>query len=127
MSVIGRSLGSGVATYVAANRAVEKLVLVTPYDSIQAIAQKSYPMYPMSIMLKDKYDSVGRVNEITAETLILIAENDNVIKKAHSDKLVAAMQRQAVDKVVVSNSGHSTISDTQEYRDSLHQFMNCAI
>ncbi len=57
VTVMGRSLGSGVATFLAANNKIDKLILVTPYDSIQNIAQCRFPIYPMAILLKDKYDS----------------------------------------------------------------------
>ena len=41
-------------------------------------------MYPMSLKLKDKYNSLKRVPKIKAQTLILIAQNDEVIKRKHS-------------------------------------------
>ena len=44
IAVIGRSLGSGVASYVAAHRPVAKLALVTPFDSMARLAQTHYPL-----------------------------------------------------------------------------------
>jgi uncharacterized protein len=44
IDVIGRSLGSGVAVYVASQRPVERLVLVTPYNSLAAVAAEHYPL-----------------------------------------------------------------------------------
>lgn len=124
VSVIGRSLGSGVATYVASQRSVKKLVLVTPYDSILSLAQKTYPVYPMFLLLKDKYDSVSRVHLITADTLLLVAENDDVIGRSHSENLFEAFDRKSVKMVVINESGHNTISDSQQYNDALSQFLN---
>ena len=40
---MGRSLGSGVAIYLATQRTLAGLVLVTPFDSITAVAQRHYP------------------------------------------------------------------------------------
>jgi uncharacterized protein len=48
ISLIGRSIGSGVATYVASERPVDKLVLITPFDSIEKVAQGIFWMFPMS-------------------------------------------------------------------------------
>ncbi|MEN8214763.1 MAG: alpha/beta hydrolase, partial [Pseudomonadota bacterium] len=64
ISVIGRSLGSGVATWLASSRKVERLVLITPFDSAQEIAQKAYPYFPMSLLLKEKHDSWSRAQQI---------------------------------------------------------------
>ena len=124
ISVIGRSLGSGVATYVASQRSVKKLVLVTPFDSIESLAQKTYPVFPMFLLLKDKYDSVNRVQLITTNTLLLVAENDNVIDRSHSEKLFNAFKRKSPKMVVISDSGHNTISDSQQYNEVLSQFIN---
>lgn len=44
--LIGRSLGSGIAIHVASMRPVERLVLVTPYDSLQEIAAQRFPPNP---------------------------------------------------------------------------------
>jgi len=79
VSIIGRSLGTGVATFVASSREVDKLVLVTPYDSILHIAQDQFPIFPLSILLTHQFNSVDRVNNIKAQTLVILAENDLVI------------------------------------------------
>jgi pimeloyl-ACP methyl ester carboxylesterase len=57
ISAYGRSLGSGVAVYLAARRPLEKLILLTPYDSVAAVAQKIYPMFPVRYLIKDRFDS----------------------------------------------------------------------
>jgi len=124
ISVIGRSLGSGVATFVASIRNVKRLVLVTPYDSIESLAQKSFPLFPMSFLLKDKYDSISRVDSIKAKTLLLVAENDQVIAKPHSDKLAKAFLQSLVTKVVINNTGHNTISNSRNYYDLLYKFIS---
>ena len=53
ISVIGRSLGSGVASYLASRKPVTRLVLITPFDSILRVAQSVYPVFPVSWLLKD--------------------------------------------------------------------------
>ena len=57
ISAYGRSLGSGVAVYLAANRPLDKLILLTPYDSIADRRAKLYPMFPVRYLIKDRFDS----------------------------------------------------------------------
>ena len=57
ISLGGRSLGTAVATYVAAYREVSKLALITPFDSIVNVAQGKYPVYPVHLLLHDTFDS----------------------------------------------------------------------
>ena len=123
ISVIGRSLGSGVATWLAAERSIEKLVLVTPFDSIRNVAQKRYFMYPMSVLLKDKYDSIGRVGRIKSPTLALIAEKDTIIPYKNSTRLVQAFPQDQIAVKIVSGADHNTISWEKDYYDYLKRFI----
>jgi len=66
------------------------MVLITPYDSILHLAQDKYPIYPISLMLKDKYNSVNRIKNIKSATLIILAEYDEIIPKKYSKKLIEA-------------------------------------
>lgn len=124
ISLIGRSLGSGVATFVASQKTVDKLVLITPFDSIQHIAQKTYPIFPMSLMLKDKYDSIGRAAAIKANTLMLIAEHDRLVTRAHSDALFNALPKSQTHQIVIKEAGHNTISNKAAYYKHLGDFIN---
>jgi len=123
ISVLGRSLGSGVATYMATKRKFDKLVLITPYDSAQNIVQERFPMYPMSILLKDKYDSVSRVKDIEAKTLILIAGDDNVIPMKHTKQLIEAFPASKVEVKIIESVGHNTILLDDRYYHVLQKFM----
>ena len=112
---MGRSLGSGVATYVAVNRQVEKLLLVTPFDSIENVAKNIYWMFPVSLLIKDKFQSINRVKNISAKTYIFIAENDRVIPRARSEQLIAQFSGQLKDSIVISGADHNDISLYPEY------------
>jgi len=124
ISLMGRSLGSGVATYVAANRQVDKLVLVTPFDSIENVAKDIYWMLPVSLFIKDKFHSLSRVKDITAKTYIFIAENDQVISRTRTEQLVAQFGEQLVEVIVVSGAGHNTISQYSTYVDGIRRALN---
>ncbi|MDD7985502.1 alpha/beta hydrolase [Lentisphaera marina] len=124
LSVIGRSLGTGVTTYLAYHRQVDKMVLITPYDSIQSIAQRRFPIYPMSILLTEKYPSVDRVPALEIPTLILLADNDEVIPMSHSQKLIAAFAKVKSQVAVIKNSGHNDLSERQEFQKTLKAFLS---
>ncbi|MDF2156031.1 alpha/beta hydrolase [Vibrio sp. CAU 1672] len=124
ISLLGRSLGSGIATYIAANRQVDKLILVTPYDSVENIAKDVYWMFPVSWMIKDRYRSSDRVNDITAQTYIFIAEQDRVITRARTDQLIAEFGEQLVGVFVITGAGHNTISDFPAYASGLKRALD---
>ena len=125
ISIIGRSLGSGVATYLGANREVKQLALVTPYDSVANVAQAAYPMYPMSLLFKDKYDSISRAQQIHAKVLLIIAENDEMIPRKHSNNLADALLEANVEVEIALLMGatHNSFSEDRHYKESLQNFI----
>jgi len=124
ISLIGRSLGTAIASYLASKRAIEKLVLITPFDSAIAVAQDLYPVFPISIMLHDKYDSLSRVKEISADTLILIAEKDKIIPRKNTKRLINAFSSTQLIIKEIQNSGHNDLTFNQNYSQYLQEFLN---
>jgi len=124
ISIGGRSLGSGIATYVAAHREVMKLALITPFDSIASVAKGMYPMYPATFMLHaNTYDSVSRVKDITAETFIVMAENDNVIPRKNTQNLVNAFKGKNLKVDIIERRGHNDISSDKRYYKIMQDFI----
>jgi len=113
--VIGRSLGSGVAIRVASLRPVTRLVLVTPFDSLQNVAAQHYPYFPVRWLLRDKFESWRFAPKIVAPTRIIVAEEDEIIPRASTDRLRAHFKDGVVSYVVVPGVGHNTISDSPDY------------
>ena len=123
ISIGGRSLGSGIAIYVAAHRDVSKLALITPFDSIVNVAQGLYPIYPVSFLLHDQYDSLSRIKKIKAKTLIVIAENDRVIIRERTQKLIAAFDPAQLQVRMIENRGHMDISADAKYYKIMQDFI----
>jgi len=122
ISVIGRSLGSGVAAHLAAHRAIDKLILVTPYDSIEHLAQDNYPFYPITLMLKDKYQTIDIVDEIEAPTLILIAAQDELIAPSYSHRLAAAFPAKQIQVETLHGAEHGNIPDHPQFQPLVRRF-----
>jgi len=123
ISIGGRSLGSGIATYVAAHREVSKLALITPFDSIINVAQEMYPIFPISFLLHDTYDSLSRIKEIKAKTFIVIAQNDNVITRERTQQLIDAFNADQLQVMTIQNRGHMDISSDATYYKMMQDFI----
>ena len=122
IAVVGRSLGSGVASYVASRRPVERLALVTPFDSLAAVAQSHYPMFPVRWFVRDSYDSARHLARYRGPLLVLRAGRDEVIPPANTDKLLASLasRPQVID---FPQAGHNDISDDPRYAAALRDFL----
>ncbi len=123
VAVMGRSLGSGVATALAATRPVEKVILVTPYDSIAKVAADHYSWAPVRWLVKDSYDSVRRMQDVRAPVLVVIAARDAVILRPRSDALVAAIPTAWRHVKIFQEATHTDINLQPGYREALRDFL----
>jgi dipeptidyl aminopeptidase/acylaminoacyl peptidase len=108
VAIVGRSLGSGVAVQVAKERPVHSVVLITPYDSILAIAKRRFRAMPIEYILRHRFESIKYAPALTAPTYILRAEIDDVIPHSHTDQLVAKLAQLKGDDII-PGSNHLTI------------------
>jgi pimeloyl-ACP methyl ester carboxylesterase len=115
IAVIGRSLGTGVAVRLSSQRSASRLILVTPYDSLQEIAAGQFPFAPVKWLLRDKFDSGKYASKITIPTAIVAAENDEVIPSASTKKLFERFGKGIASMKVIPATGHNTISSSSEY------------
>ena len=88
--VYGESLGTGVATRVASEHQIAALVLEAPYTSIAAMAAGQFPYFPVRLMLKDRFDSLSRIEQVRAPILIMQGERDQIVPPALGRELFAA-------------------------------------
>mgnify|MGYP000539588710 CR=1 FL=1 len=127
IDVIGRSLGTGVAVFLASQREVQNLALVTPYDSITSVAVDQYPFLPVRRLLKDRFDSLARATMLTANTLLLIAENDELIPVELSHKLAEALNPEHTRVITISGVDHNSICESRTYDHELYSFFTTSV
>ena len=123
VSVMGRSVGSAVATYLASKRSIDRLILVTPFDSAESIAKRFYPFFPMGLILQEKLDSVGRAAEITENVLIIAAADDEIIPYKNTQNLAKAFGKEQLQLVSISETGHNTVHLHPAYERTIKKFM----
>lgn len=121
VDVLGRSLGSGVAVHVAAVRPVQRLALVTPFDSVLRLAQTHYPWAPLGWMLKDPFESWRRAPSLGMPALVVIAGQDDVTPPSHAEALIAAMPR-TPEILRIENAQHSNVQVFPDYDATLRRF-----
>ncbi|WP_457606220.1 alpha/beta hydrolase [Nitratifractor sp.] len=120
--LIGRSLGSGVAVRLASQRPVKALILITPYDSITRLGQKRYPLFPVRRIIKDPFESWRYAAEIHTPTLLILAENDQVIPHENSHALAHAFP-EPPSLVTLPGTDHGNIVDHPDYYPTIEGFL----
>lgn len=123
ITLMGRSLGSGIATYMAVKRPIEKLILVTPYDSIENVAKEAYWILPVKYLIHDRYPSWQRAPEIKVPTLVLVAGGDEVISRKRSENLIKHLPEANTRVVVLNTALHNDISVYPRFGEEVKQFL----
>ena len=75
----GESLGTGVAVEVAQNKNYAGVILESPFTSMVNMGKKYYPFFPVSFLLKDKFESYKKINNIFVPVLIMHGKVDKIV------------------------------------------------
>jgi uncharacterized protein len=120
--VMGRSLGSGVASMLAAKRPVRAAILITPFDSIRAVAASHYPIFPVKLLLRHPFDSASFARQTNAPALFIAAAEDRVIPAKHAQALanVWAGEQQLH---VLPGVGHNDLELHPDYFRLIDEFL----
>lgn len=122
VAALGRSLGSGVVCWLATQRPLASLVLVTPYDSILQLARDQYPLFPIAWMLKDPFESSRYAAQIEAPVLVMTAADDTVIPAQSTVRLIDAFGR-PVSSREFTGSTHNDIQLQPGYYEMINEFL----
>ena len=112
--VIGRSLGSGVATYLASKREVKKLFLITPYDSIENVAKEKYPIFPISLLLKYKFNSKNLIEKVKSPIVIFMIKGDKVVSNRSTKNLIKHIRSNYALKIL-EHTTHADILSNENF------------
>ncbi len=118
----GRSLGSGVAVALAAQRPIAQVILATPYDSLAAVAKRHYWYLPVDLLLKHRFDSIALAPALKQPLLCLIAGRDEVIPPVHGERLFDAWGGSR-RKVVLEEANHNTTDAHPMFWTSIREFL----
>ncbi len=111
---LGISLGSGMATYLSQERPLAGIVLLTPYDSIEAVAKQLYFWAPVGWLLRHRFPSDRHMTGNPTPTAIIAAERDRVVPPARTQALAAV-----VDNLVFNRILPGAAHDTPLYDEAL--------
>ncbi len=104
----GHSMGSGVATYVAANRPIRALLLEAPFSSANDVAKERFPWLPIDILMKNKFQSIEYIKSVKAPILIVHGGKDTVIPPKFGRALFESAPSPK-QNIYLPNSDHNTL------------------
>jgi len=116
---VGFSLGSAIATYLARSRPVTGVILVTPFDSLEALARDLYWWAPVRLLLRHHMPTIEFVRELSAPTALIIAEHDKTVPARRSAPLRRAIRNLTLERTV--DAGHNDIYDHPAFAEAMRE------
>lgn len=121
--VAGRSLGGAVAAWVAQTYQPGALVLEATFTSLPDAAAEIYPLLPVRVLARYRYNTLARMADITAPVLVIHSRDDRLVPFSHGQRLFAAANQPA--EFLELQGGHNsafTLSE-EHYRAGLDGFL----
>lgn len=117
---VGFSIGTGLAAQLSAQRKIDGLILVTPFDSLRAVAQSMYPWLPIAPFFDHDIDAVAPLKKSRTSLAIIAAEHDEIVAAERT----AALRRSAPNLLfdrTIKGSGHNDIYARSDFQEAMRE------
>jgi pimeloyl-ACP methyl ester carboxylesterase len=122
--VYGRSLGTAVATRVAATHPVRGLILESPFTSARDMGRRHYAFFPVFLM-RIELDNLSQIKRASCPVLVFHGSTDRLVP-IEMGRRVAAAAPGPVEFVTIEGAGHNETYEIggRAYRDKLWAFID---
>lgn len=121
--VMGRSIGSGSAVFLAHERDVKAVVLISPFESIRAVARSAMPFLPVNLILRHKFLSKNYASEISSPMIAFYGTADQIIPPSHTRKLESYWKGPS-RLVELQGYDHNDIFESRQMWEEITGFLN---
>jgi pimeloyl-ACP methyl ester carboxylesterase len=117
---IGFSIGTGVAAYLARHRSLRGLILITPFDSLEALAKQHFRWAPTGLLLRHHMHTIDLVQGRNTPTALIMAGRDTIIPASRSEPLRAAVPNLVLDRTI-ADAGHNDLYGLPAFAAAMHE------
>jgi alpha-beta hydrolase superfamily lysophospholipase len=118
----GKSLGTGIASYVASKKNCQQLILETPYKSMTSLFNRYAFMYPLSKILHYKFPTIDYLKKVTAPITIFQGTDDWVVPYSNAIQLKSSF-KSTDEFVTIEGASHNNINDFSLYHQKLDSLL----
>jgi pimeloyl-ACP methyl ester carboxylesterase len=115
--IYGKSIGTGVASYVASNRNCRQLILETPYYNIPSLARHYFPIYPVNWMIKYSFRVNNFLKKVKAPITIFHGKKDEVVPYTHSIWL--KKENSKIKLFTIENGTHNNLATFNLFQNTI--------
>jgi len=123
ITIYGRSLGTGIATYVASKNNPKQLILETPYYSLVQVAKKRYPIFPVKQLMTYEMPAYKFIKNVQCPITLFHGTSDRVIPIASAEDLYRSVSDKTIKFKVIEGGTHNNLNTFEAY----HQLMDAVL
>lgn len=121
ITVYGRSLGTGIATYIASKNQLKQLILETPYSSITDVAKHRFPIFPIKWLLRYKFPSQDFIKNVNCPITIFHGTEDAIVPYIFGKKLAKEANESQVSFITIPNGNHNNLISFEAYLNGIDE------
>lgn len=115
----GRSLGTGIATYLASKHQPRQLILETPYYSILDVAKHRFPIFPVKKLLKYEFPSNEFITNVNCPITMFHGTDDSVIPYSSAQKLNSVAPQNNTLFTTIEGGSHNNLISFEKYKEGV--------
>ena len=123
---LGMSVGSGVAASLAGSGQVDGAILVTPFDSLSAVARGHYPWLPVKLLFRHEMDAAAALRRSHVAVALIAAERDRIIPAERTAALRRSVPNLASDRTV-RGAGHNDLYDRPQFQHAMNEALTAVL
>jgi uncharacterized protein len=120
---VGFSICTGLVAQLSTERKLDGLILVTPFDSLKAVAQSMYPWLPIGPFFAHQIDAATPLKDSHMPVAIIAAERDQIVTPERTEALRKALPKLAFDRTI-RGAGHNDIYGRSDFQLAMREAFN---
>ena len=124
ITLYGRSLGTGIATYLASKNKPKQLILETPYYSILDVARHRFPIFPVEKLLKYKFPTNEFIVAVDCPITMFHGTDDGVVPYSSAEKLYGVARKDSTQFITIDGGGHNDLVGFMKYKENINRILN---
>lgn len=123
---VGFSIGTGIAAQLSSERKLAGLILVTPFDSLKAVAQSLYPWLPIGPLFEHQIDAATPLRASSVPVAVIAAEHDQIVPAERTAALRRVIPKLVYDRTI-GGAGHNDIYGRSEFQLDMRSVLDAII
>ena len=109
-----------IAARLAAVRRLDGVILVTPFDSLKAVAQSMYPWLPIGPFFEHEIDAASALDKLNVPVAIIGAEKDEIVLPDRTEALRERVANLVFDRTI-ARAGHNDIYARSDFQEAIRE------